>query len=451
MTDEKTPLSPVIQKSLDASVKEGVCASVMLNITDYYLIPLALFMKALPREIGLLVAIPHLLASVSQLFAVDLIRVFRSRLRFLTHGSAIQAASLIPLALLPWFDIPGRLAIVIISVILLRVLGSFIGTAWGSLISDTVPTQQRGHYLGWRSQITGVAGLLGLGIAGIFLSQTENRWPALGFFLVFLTASIARFASAWLMSHMVDRPYHFDRHGDFTFFQFLIRFRESNFVKFVLFVASVTFATQLASPYFSVFMIGHLNLNYWEYTAVHFVSVIGSLIAFPLWGRHADHVGNAKVLNVTSFLIPAIPLLWLFSGNSFYLMAINFASGFIWAGFNLCATNFIFDAVTPAKRVRCLGYFNLINGVALFSGSMLGGYLVEILPTLFGNSFFTLFVISAMLRFAAHFILSRHFTEVRPAIQPISSTKLCLSVVGILPMFGPNREWSVFPLVKKPK
>ena len=121
-------------------------------------------------------------------------------------------------------------------------------------------------------------------------------------------------------------------------------------------------------------------------------------------------------------------------------MAVEMFSGFVWGGFNLCAANYIYDAVSPAKRVRCLGYFSLINGTALCAGASLGGFLAERLPPLWGFPLLTLFLLSSLIRFAAHFLLSRHFREVRASAKPVSSTQLFFSVTGIRPIEGLERE-----------
>ncbi len=441
--------SAEIQKSLNLSWKEGVPAAVMLGIMDYYVIPYGLFLGATVLEIGLLIAIPNLLASITQLFAVQVIQISGSRLKFLTWGTALQAVLLIPVSLLAFVSLEKRIFILIALVTAFKIIGNLIGTAWGSLMSDYLPENKRGHYFGWRSQIVGIAGVTGVVLAGLLLFLLNQTNRALAFFLLFSSASILRFSSSVLMSKMADLPLHYQPGSDFTFMMFLRRFRESNFVKYVLYVSSITFAVHLASPYFSVYMLKNLKFNYLFYMSVHLSAVIMGLIAFPIWGKHADVVGNAKILKITSLLIPLIPILWLFSKNPFYLMGVEMFSGFVWGGFNLCTANYIYDAVSPAKRVRCLGYFNLINGIALCLGASLGGFLAEHLAPLFGHRLLSLFLLSGFIRLAAHFFLSKKFKEVRTSAKHVTSAKLFFSVVGIRPISELNREWNVFPSLKQ--
>lgn len=437
-----------IRESLRISRVEGIPASVMLGIFDYYLIPLGLFLGATTPQIGLLSALPHLLGSLSLLFAVQAVGWVGSRQRFIVRTAALQAALLLPVAALPLLPLPGRIGLLIGLMVCFRVLLNLIGPAWGSLMSDYLPAEKRGLYFGGRARIVGGAQLAAIALAGLALSATKPVAPAVGFAGILLAASLARFLSAWQLSRMADMPAHAVPGSDFTFLMFLRRFRESNFVKFVFYTAGIVFATFIAAPFFSVYMLRDLGFDYLTYMAVHLAAVLTGLLAFPIWGRHADAVGNARVLKTTGLIVPFIPFLWLVSGNPAYLAAVELIAGFVWGGFNLCATNFIYDAVTPEKRVRCLGYFNMINGIAIFAGTSLGGFLADRLPFLLGYRLLALFALSGGLRLLVYLLLAPRFREVRASSRRVSSLQLFFSVVGIRPLVGEDRE-PILPLFKR--
>lgn len=435
--------SKKIQASLDVSWKEGIAASVMLGATDHYFIPFGIFLAFTTPQIALLSALPTLGASIFQLYSVAIVRrVGRgSRLKFLVAASAAQGFLLFPaacLALIPRW--PLRIAALVFLVTAFRIFGNWIGTAWGSLVSDYLAPNKRGHYIGWRSQVTGIASLAGVFFGGIWLFLTHQSYPGLGFFILFVIAALFRFISSRLMAKMTDLPLSHMPENDFTFLMFIRRFRESNFVKFVLYVAVYTLAVYIASPFFSVYMLRDLRWGYLDYTVMNVAATVASLVGFPIWGRHADVVGNAQMLRITSFLISFIPFLWIVSDRLVFLVWVQVFAGFLWGGFNLCVTNYIFDAVSPEKRVRCLGYFHLIHGVALFAGTSLGGWLADRLPPIQGHSMLTLFLISGLARLAAHFIFSAQFREVRESARRVPSVRLFFSVVGIDPLTDPSPE-----------
>ncbi|MFH0924314.1 MAG: MFS transporter [bacterium] len=438
------------RESLEYCWKEGVVAQVMISIIDYYLIPYGLFIGASVQQIGLLIAIPSFLSSISQFLAVKAVQLAGDRRRLLIYGIGIQASLLIPLTFLPLVisSINAKIVILIFLISLFKFIGSIIGPAWGSLVSDYLPEGQRGQYLGWRSRVVGIAGIIGIAFWGSLLFFIKKINPTLGFILLFAGATIFRFASLYYMTKMNDVHFDCSPENNFNFWMFIRRFKESNFVKFTFYVSGITFATQLAAPYFSVYMLQNLHFNYLTYTAILLSSTIIGLVTFPIWGRNIDSIGSVKIVKSTSLLIPVVPLLWIISKNPIYLFLIELFSGTVWSGFNLSASNFIYDAVSAPKRVRCLGYFNLINGIAIFLGATLGGFLVKYLPPLFGYPLLTLFLISAIFRFFAHQLLSKYFKEVRTSIQDVSSTQLFFSVVGIRPIIGRNTEWGVYPPIK---
>lgn len=429
------------QRSLAACWKDGVVAQMMISIIDTYMVPLGLLLGATNQEVGWLVAIPNLLGALTQAWAISAVHHTGSRLRVLTRGVFIQALFLFPMGLLPFLPIPNKILVLTGMFSIYKMLGGILGPPWGSLVSEYLPAHRRGDYFGWRSRVMGITSLITLGFWGAFLYLWQ-KWvsPEAGFMIMFMFAAAARFASYVFVSQMSDRPYEKTKENDFTLWMFLRRFRESNFVKFVFYVAGITFTTHLAAPYFSVHMLRNLNFDYLSFMAITLASTLSSLIAFPIWGRHADAVGNARILKTTSLLIPIIPLFWLVFTHLVPLLFVEALAGLVWGGFSLCAVNYIYDAVTPSKRMRCLGYFNLITGLAIFAGSALGGWLSEHLPPLFGYPLLSLFLVSSLGRFLVHFFLSGKFREVRAEVKPISSLKLFFSVVGLQPLMGQNNS-----------
>jgi MFS family permease len=428
-----------VRESLRASFKDGIFAAIMLGVTDHYVIPFALLLGATLQQVGWISGFPNLLGSISQLFAVQAIHRIGGRLRLLIRAVMIQASLLLFIAFLAWGDFPYRVELFLLLLVLSSLSGGLAGPAWGSLMSDYIPMRKRGRYFGWRNRILGMANVASTIVAGLLLYWAGESSRTLGFLIIFLMAASARFVSAAYISQMSEVPRRRDPASDFTFLMFLARFRESNFVKFVAFMATLTFATYLAGPFFAVFMLRDLNFSYFTYMVLQVVGTVAGLVALPLWGRHADLVGNVRVLRLAGFLVTLNPLFWLLSHNVFYLSLVQMVVGFAWGGVTLCATNFIYDAVTPQKRVRCISYFNVINGIALFLGASLGGFLASRLPPLQGYSLLSLFALSSVCRLSFYFLLFHRFKEVRPS-REVSIQELFFSVVGIRPIIGISRD-----------
>jgi MFS family permease len=131
-------------------------------------------------------------------------------------------------------------------------------------------------------------------------------------------------------------------------------------------------------------------------------------------------------------------MLWLVSSNKIYLGVIQAFAGFAWGGFNLAVSNFIFDAVSEEKRVRCVSYYNLINGLGLFAGAALGGLIVSGLPPIFGSSLLTIFLLSGILRLVVRIYFIPKIKEVKQ-VRSLSNLNLFFSVTGIKPMMDSSQ------------
>lgn len=428
-----------VRESLRASFKDGICAAFMSGVTEYYATPIALFLGATVQQIGLITALPSLMSSLSQFFAVKVIYWVGGRLKLLVRLVFSQASLVLGIAMLPLLEGASRVEVLLILLILAAMCGGMAGPAWGSVMSDYVPASKRGRYFGWRNRTVGAVTVGSILASGLLLNFFQTVSYGTGFLIIFCLAATARYASAYFISRMDEPPHKQDPASDFTFVMFLRRFRESNFLKFVIFSAALNLASFLAAPYFAVFMLRDLQLSYVSYMALQIGASLASLVALPLWGRHADLVGNVRVLRLSSFFAALIPVFWLFSHHPVYLLLVQMFAGFSWSGVTLSAGNFIYDAVTPQKRVRCIAYFNVVHGVALFIGSYLGGFLATRLPPLFGYRLLSLFAVSCFCRICFYLFLSRSFREVRPAHE-ISIQELFFSIVGIRPIVGPGRD-----------
>ena len=427
-----------IKKSLRFSLFDGVFASGMTGMTADYITPYALALKASVSQVGILSAIPNLASSLVQLRSADLVEKLKSRKKIINLFVLLHALMALPIILVPYLFKTRAVPSLIIFITLFISLNAFAGPAWSSLMSDYIPYKMRGKYFGWRNKILGVVTIICAFIAGTILHYFKNNILR-GFLIVFSIAFVCRLVSWYFLTQMYEPPFKLKKESYFSFLDFIRRIKESNFVKFVIFAASLNFCVNLAAPFFSVFMIRDLRLDYFTYTVVVTAVPITQIFTINRWGRHADKVGNVKILKLTSLFIASLPLWWLLNQNPVYLVFIQALSGFAWSGFGLCAVNFIYDAVTPEKRTRCISYFNVFTGTALCLGALLGGYLVNVLPRILGYKIFSLFFISSSLRFIVVFLLSGKIREVRTA-EKITSRDLFYSVIGVKPMLGVTQE-----------
>lgn len=426
------------QRSLRYSIKDGVFASLMTGFTADYFTPFLLLLGGTVRHVGILSALPHLVASIIQLKSPDIADKLRSRKKVITIFALLQGIALIPLIFSYLFG-EARVAAFIAIVTLFTSLGAFVGPAWGAIMADLVQEGKRGEYFGWRNKVLGLVTIASTFMAGFVLHQTEKYNVFWGFAIIFALAFVFRLVSWRYLTKMHEPEFTPKKADYFSVFDFISKANTSNFARFVIFVSIMKFAVNIASPFFAVLMLRDLKFDYLTYTGILLAATLATNLSIKRWGVHGDKVGNLKVLRLTSRLVAFVPLLWLFNQNPIYLFFAQVFAGFAWAGFNLSATNFIYDASSPGKRARCISYYNAFTGLALCFGALAGGALAQWLPDDYFGSIMNLILISTLLRLAVAFFMPFRLKEVRE-VSKIRSHELFFSMLSFKPAFVESGE-----------
>ncbi len=404
------------KKSLSYSIKDGSAYAVMDSVGNGYVSPFALALGANNAFIGFLASLPGLVTSLFQLKTPRLMERY-SRKSLVVSNALFQAFMWLPLVIISllYFRLGNPLLLLLVFYVVLVSFNAAIGPAWASWMRDLVPVDESGRFFGRRNLIVGFIGLVAMLLAGFVLDFfKEFNLVFIGFALLFATAFIARLASRYFLSKKYEPRFKLQDRYYFTFAQFAKGMLFNNFGRFVLYTGMFQFAVQLASPFFTVYMLKNLGFSYVTFTFLVTVQSFASLIAMPFWGRFSDKYGNLRTLRIGGFLIPLIPVIWLFSSNIYYLAFVQLFSGVIWAAFNLSASNFIYCAVSRERMGLCVAYSNIFNTIGVFVGATMGGFLSTRISYLFPaiTSLAGLFILSAVMRFIVSLGLLSSIQEV---------------------------------------
>jgi MFS family permease len=409
-----------VERSLDASIKDGASYYVMMGLGELYIGACAVSLGAPNTLVALLTTIPLFLGSCAQNLTPLLIDRSGLRRRWYMTGSIAQALTWIPMIAGVLVGGSPGFWLLLGGFVLYTMTLQFTTPAWLSVMGDLVPPESRGRYFGRRTAIgilmqfvSGVLGGLGL---WIFKKYGLEKW---GFVTIFSAACVARWSSVYFLSRMVEPPYTRRDTEVFTLWMFLRRLPHSNFAKFVFFVGCLTASAQFVGCLFPLYWLRTLHYPYWwQYTACVTALVVIQIPALLFWGRMADRYGNKRVLTVTSIAVAILPALWLLSTHVFLAIFLQMWSGFFWSGFNQSVQNFLLDAVTPPKRARCNAYLGLVTNFGLLLGGVSGALAITFVPTDFGPlhlpyPFWTLLVLSFVLRTGTVLFFLPRFREVR--------------------------------------
>jgi MFS family permease len=441
--DEKTrKLEVKIRKSLGYSIMDGAFYSAMVGFGESFFSAFAVLMKATSVQLGLLDAIPKSLGAASQLMSNKFLQWFGSRKRFVSTCALVEGLIYVPI-MLAFFLGQLRVYHLILFVTIYWILGAILNPAWSSWMGDLVDERERGAYFGKRNKIAGLT-LFASFLAGGFLLQRFAAGTAqyIGFAIIFSLALVARIFSFIYLMKKYEPVYHFQPKVQFSFIDFLKQAPHRNYGMFALYLALMNFSVYLAAPFFTVYMLSTLKFDYMTFTIVSAVAMLVKYLCMPIWGKAADRFGTRKVLSLTGFLMPMSPIMWLFSTNVRYLIVAQVYSGFTWAGFELASFNFIFDTTSAEKRTTCVAYYNVLGGVAIFFGAIIGSLIVNY-NNVFWSKYLLIFLISGLMRYVASFVFVPRLKEVRP-VEHIPYTRLLFRVGAVGPTQGVIHEIGSF-------
>lgn len=418
-------LNPSIRSSLQASTWDGVFAAVFSNIAGGILLSNFLVdLHASTFEIGLLAAIPMLVNLLQPLGACFSERTTSrhfyglwifgsSRLLWLILACAIlffawqQPAD--PHTLILWV-----MGVVITS----SILGALGSASWLSWMAALVPARLRGRYFGFRNSVVNLATLICIPLVGWCISS----WPGgaiqgYGLLLIFgvVIGMVSLGCQFWMKdvnpqeqqlllqvitSEAEANPeIEFDNPAPrmlaFLGQQFQGLGQQRNILIFLGYFGFWTFAVNLSSPFFNIYLLDNLAVDIKWVTLYNSFGAASSLLMLVIWGKISDRIGNRPVLLLVGMLVAVTPLLWLGIGTDslslwVLLPLLHIFSSGTWAAIDLCSNN-IQMSIAPKQHCTFFAIAAAVAGGSGALGTLVGGSLAQLthyggLPGMFALS-----------------------------------------------------------------
>lgn len=402
---------------------DGMFASVTGGLTGNYITPYALTMQATTQQIGYLASFPNFANMLVMLIAPLLAERVGSRKKFILPGVFIHALLYLPMLALPFIIPTNQVWWLIALVTLSTAAGGIIGPPWSAMMADLVPTEIRGSYFGVRNRINNFISLVFSFVAGGLL-QIFTGDTRLAFVIIFAGAFVGRIISLYFLAAMAEPHPSLPKNGTRDSLAQITRgLFSTNIGRFIVFVMFLSFAQNLGAPFFSPYILKELKINYMSYQIIHAFTAVVQILVMTWWGKHADRVGNVKILRICALMIPFVPMLWLVSSNVVWICSVQVYSGFAWAGFNLCAGLFIYDAAPQENRARYIALHGALSAVGAMTGAFVGGNIGDYLPQIKGSDYLSLFLLSGILRLGVVLLLFRKIEEVRE-VEAVKTTEL---------------------------
>jgi len=419
MVEKKSDIQELKHKARRYSIKEGIFATAKGAFGDSFISPLAIQINSSNSLIFLLSSISGLLGPLSQMFSSRLIEKY-SRKKIVMKSVFLETLMWLPLiavAVLFYFGIVKNFLplALFLTFSFYVIFANISGPAWFSWMGDLVDEEYRGRWFAKRNLIHGFVAVVLAISAAFFLDffETKNLLMA-GYVILFSLAFISRFISWRIFKKQYEPKIKLEKGYYFSFSEFLFMAPKTNFGKFAIFRAFLGFACAVTEPLLAIYLLRYLDFQYKQYMIVIYAGTIFSLLVMSLWGKFADRYGNYRTMKLTAFFIPLIPVLWIFSSSPMYMIFVpSVISGIAWAGFNLAASNFIYDNVRQEKRGIVVAYYNVLVGIGVFLGAGLGAILIKYLEITFIEPVFFIFILGTVLRILVMVFGISHLKEKR--------------------------------------
>jgi MFS family permease len=367
--NQKRRRESTLRRDLALVRADGVSFSLMVGIGETYLAAFALALGNSDVASGLLSALPMLAGGVLQLIAPSAMHRASSHRSWVMLWAGLQAASFLPLVLAALI---GAAPIALLFACAFLYWGSGLATApaWNAWMAEIIPARIRSRYFGARQSAAQIGVLVGL-IAGGGLLQLFGS-DARAFAILFGFAFVCRAISVTVISRQ-SLPASGRRPQGARARDLLRVAWRSQSRGVVLSILICNAAVNLASPFFTPYLLVQGHLRYGEYMALLAANFLGKIAVYPLLGRIARRAGVRQLMAVGAIGIAPLPLLWTLSGSILYLFAVQGCAGMFWAAFELSILLSFLDVPDDRERTALLATYHFLNTAAVGAASLIGG------------------------------------------------------------------------------
>jgi MFS family permease len=352
-----------------------------------FLAAFALLLGASNVEIGMMTALPFIMQPL-QILAVAVVERIRARKVIAVPAYWVAYSVWVPIALIPFaMEIPSAAAISAL-LLLIAVRGTanaFVNASWMGWMREVIPDDIRGRFMAMRTRRSTLAAAVVGMTAALYIDYWKGTAGpdevAFGYSFAMLFGSIVLgWTSVYFMAR-VPEPKMMESADRRPSLRSTISapLGDRNYRGLMAFLFAWNFATHLALPFFTVYMLVRLEL---PLTLVVGLTVIGQLFAvlFRLWGPLIDQFGSKVVLSMATSLYLLVILGWAFTTmpEKYFLtipllIALHIFAGIANAGINIASMTLRMKLAPRAQSTAFLTGASLAVNLGAGISPLLGG------------------------------------------------------------------------------
>jgi MFS family permease len=288
-----------LERGKQALVRDAAWASMTGALYGgVILVGFALELGATPWHIGLLSAIPFL-AQVAQLPAIALVERLRQRKKIAVASVSVSRVLISLLALVALIPDPrAALHALLAAQVFITAFGSIAACSANAWTHQLLGGKGLGDLFSRRLFWSTVLASLG----ALFAGYLVQNWPADGkthaYALSFAAAGVVGFISVFHITQVPEPA--IERTGPPTPLLAMLGapLRDGEFRRVIVFMASWNFASNLAAPFITVYLVKQLGYGIGAVTTLWIASQVANALTVYSWGRLSDRLSNKAILAV---------------------------------------------------------------------------------------------------------------------------------------------------------
>ncbi len=236
-----------------------------------------------------------------QIPGLYLVKVFMKR-RAIAVATGLIYRLLWAFIILTPFLLAGRGVSFVINCLIVSALVSGLMTpAWNLLVREIVPREIMGRFFSCRLMYSSAAAIILTLAGGYFVDFWKEYSPdttLYAYSILFTIGLISGIGSVYAIARFPERTMIAEKKT--TMAELLLSpVQDENFRRLLAFTGAWTFAVNLASPFFIVYMMKRLDLSLTLVTFLMITSQLVNIMFLRIWGRLVDRYSNKSVLAIS--------------------------------------------------------------------------------------------------------------------------------------------------------
>jgi MFS family permease len=263
------------------------------------------------------------------------------------------------------------------------VIASFINPPAANWIASLTPESKRGRYFGKReSYINAFTAVLSISLGKVLDTFRGYDFEYGGFIIVFCVVFLLALVNFTFLSSikepLVNKSDVIIKFKDII----TIPIKDKSYSQVLLMFILWNVALQVGGPFFSVYMVSGLKMQYTFITILGILSSISVIVLVRIWGKIADKKTWVFTTKASIALLGITHTLWfLMTPSTMYFLApiLFILGGASWAGIGISLFNIQFVFSPEKGRTVYIGFTAAMGGVIGFISTLIGSFIVNTL------------------------------------------------------------------------